>query len=197
MAEEPAPISFARGAPSLDIIDVEGPKAAADRAFTNAPAGSFAYGTSVGYKPLRAWIAERHGVSEDQVLVTNGSMQADAFLVDPLVGDGDAVAVERPSYDRTLKSLGGRHADLHAIELSEDGVNVDELEALLEAGTTIKLAHLIPNFQNPAGYTLSAAKRERLVALARNHGFVIFEDDPYEELRAAEVRISTTRRTSP
>lgn len=191
MATEPAPISFARGAPSLDIIDVEGLRAAADRAFTNDPAGSFSYGTSVGYKPLRAWIAERHGVSEDQVLVTNGSMQADAFLFDTLVGDGDAVAVERPSYDRTLKSLGGRHADLHAIELSEDGVNVDELEALLEAGTTIKLAHLIPNFQNPAGYTLSAAKRERLVALARKHGFVIFEDDPYVELRFSGERLPT------
>src|SRR5699024_1236447 len=191
MATEPAPISFARGAPSLDIIDVEGLRSAADRAFTNDPAGTFSYGTSVGYKPLRAWIADRHGVSEDQVLVTNGSMQADAFLFDTLVGDGDAVAVERPSYDRTLKSLGGRHADLHAIELTQDGVNVDELEALLEAGTTIKLAHLIPNFQNPAGYTLSAAKRERLVALARKHGFVIFEDDPYVELRFSGERLPT------
>src|SRR5699024_7703886 len=145
MATEPAPISFARGAPSLDIIDVEGLRAAADRAFTNDPAGSFSYGTSVGYKPLRAWIAERHGVSEDQVLVTNGSMQADAFLFDTLVGDGDAVAVERPSYDRALKSLGGRHADLHAIARSEDGVKGGELAAPLAAGTTITLAHLIPN----------------------------------------------------
>jgi 2-aminoadipate transaminase len=43
----------------------------------------------------------------------------------------------------------------------------------------VKLAHVIPNFHNPAGCTLSAAKRERLVALAAEHGFVIFEDDPY------------------
>lgn len=191
MATEAAPISFARGAPSLDIIDVDGLRAAADRAFTNDPAGSFSYGTSVGYKPLRAWIADQHGVSEDQVLVTNGSMQADAFLFDTLVGEGDSVAVERPSYDRTLRALGGRHADLHAIELSEDGVDVDELEALLETGTTIKLAHLIPNFHNPAGYTLCAAKRERLVALARKHGFIIFEDDPYVELRFSGRRLPT------
>src|SRR5436305_15321277 len=73
-------ISFARGAPSLDIIDVEGLKAAATRAFDADPAGVTAYGTSVGYVPLRKWIAEKHGVSADQGVVTDGSLPADAFL---------------------------------------------------------------------------------------------------------------------
>lgn len=191
MAEEPAPISFARGAPSLDIIDVEGLKAAADRAFTHDPAGSFAYGTSVGYKPLRAWIAERHGVAEDQVLVTNGSMQADAFLFDTLVQTGDTVVVERPSYDRTLGSLKGRNADLRAFELAEDGVDVQALAEQLAGGTKIALAHLIPNFQNPAGYSLSGEKRRALVALAREYDFTIFEDDPYVELRFSGERQPT------
>src|SRR5882724_3820732 len=63
-------ISFARGAPSLDIIDVEGLKSAAARAFDADPAGTTAYGTSVGYLPLRKWIADKHGVSADQVIVT-------------------------------------------------------------------------------------------------------------------------------
>ncbi|WP_154793715.1 PLP-dependent aminotransferase family protein [Occultella kanbiaonis] len=183
MATEPAPISFARGAPSLDIIDTEGLRAAADRAFTNDPAGTFAYGTSVGYKPLRAWIAERHGVTEDQVLVTNGSMQADAFLFETLVSAGDTVVVERPSYDRTLLSLKGRQADLRAIELEEDGVDVRGFADLLAGGTDVRLAHLIPNFQNPAGYSLSGDKRRALVALAREYDVTIFEDDPYVELR--------------
>ncbi|HLS65304.1 MAG TPA: PLP-dependent aminotransferase family protein [Ruania sp.] len=190
MAEEPAPISFARGAPSLDIIDVEGLKAAADRAFTNDPAGSFAYGTSVGYKPLRSWIAERHGVAEDQVLVTNGSMQADAFLFDTLVQPGDTVVVERPSYDRTLGSLKGREADLRAVPLAEDGVDVQAI-ADLAAGTKLSLAHLIPNFQNPAGYSLSGQKRRAMVALAREREFTIFEDDPYVELRFSGEREPT------
>src|SRR6185295_1516453 len=73
-------ISFARGAPSLDIIDVEGLKAAAVRAFDADPAGMTAYGTSVGYVPLREWIANKHGVSPDQVIGTNGALQADACL---------------------------------------------------------------------------------------------------------------------
>jgi 2-aminoadipate transaminase len=78
-------ISFARGAPSLDIVDVDGLKAAAVRAFEADPAGITAYGTSVGYPPLRKWIADKHGVEVDQVLVTNGSLQADALLFEHLV----------------------------------------------------------------------------------------------------------------
>ena len=92
MSGTPAPaattVSFARGAPSTDIVDVEGLRDAAVAAFTNDPAGVTGYGTAIGYVPLRRWIAEKHGVPEDHVLVTNGSMQADAFFFDELVGPG-------------------------------------------------------------------------------------------------------------
>jgi 2-aminoadipate transaminase len=176
-------ISFARGAPSLDIIDVEGLRAAADQAFTADPGGMTAYGTAVGYVPLREWIAEHHGVPPEQVLVTNGSMQADAFLFDALVAPGDSVIVERPTYDRTLLSLRNRGADVRMVELETDGIDTAALERVLATGAQPKLAHIIPNFQNPAGYTLSAPKRERLLELARAHNFTIFEDDPYVSLR--------------
>ncbi|MGA9859249.1 MAG: PLP-dependent aminotransferase family protein [Solirubrobacteraceae bacterium] len=178
-----ASISFARGAPSLDIVDVDGLRAAADQAFSADPGGMTAYGTAVGYVPLREWIAERHGVGPEQVLVTNGSMQADAFLFDALVGAGDTVVVELPTYDRTLLSLRNRGADVRMVELEPDGIDTAALERVLAAGAQPKLAHIIPNFQNPAGYTLSAAKRERLLELARTHSFTIFEDDPYVSLR--------------
>lgn len=176
-------ISFARGAPSLDIIDVEGLKAAAVRAFETDPAGVTAYGTSVGYLPLRAWIAERYGVTADQVIVTNGSMQADALLFAHLVSPGDAVIVEKPTYDRTLLGLRNLGAEVHQVTLAEDGIDVDELRKLLESGVRPTLAHIIPNFQNPAGVTLSAAKRTALLALAAEYGFTIFEDDPYVDIR--------------
>jgi DNA-binding transcriptional MocR family regulator len=177
------PLSFARGAPSLDIIDVEGLAQAAQRAFTNDPGGMTAYGTAVGYIPLRRWIAERHGVQENQVLVTNGSMQADAFLFDELVAAGEEVVVERPSYDRTLLSLRQHGAALRPIALEPDGIDTEALASALEGGARPKLAHIIPNFQNPAGYTLSGPKRERLLELAREYSFAIFEDDPYISLR--------------
>src|SRR5918999_135842 len=178
-----ATISFARGAPSLDIVDVEGLREAAQLAFESDPAGTTAYGTSVGYVPLREWIAEQHGVAVDQVLVTNGSMQADAFLFELLVQPGDTVVVESPTYDRTLLNLRGRGADIRMVELETDGIDVDALGSLLRDGLKPTLAHVIPNFQNPAGYTLSAPKRARLLELAREHDFTLFEDDPYIAIR--------------
>jgi 2-aminoadipate transaminase len=190
-------ISFARGAPSLDIVDIDGLREAADQAFTADPGGMSAYGTSVGYPPLRAWIAERHGVKPTQVLVTNGSMQADAFLFDALLAAGDPVVVERPTYDRTLLSLRNRGADIHMVELEPDGIDTVALERLLEGGTRPKLAHIIPNFQNPAGYTLSAAKRRRLLELARQYEFTVFEDDPYVALRFEGESLPTMVSTDP
>ena len=184
-------ISFARGAPSLDIVDVEGLNDAARRAFAEDPGGTTAYGTSVGYLPLREWIAEHHGVDPAQVLVTNGSMQADAFLFEQLVSRGDAVVVERPTYDRTLLSLRQRGADVRTVELEPDGIDIGALTLLLGEGLRPRLAHIIPNFQNPAGYTLSQVKRERLLALARDHDFVVFEDDPYVALRFSGQALPT------
>ncbi len=176
-------ISFARGAPSLDIVDVRGLAAAAARAFETDPAGMTAYGTSVGYQPLRAWIADKHGVSPDQVIVTNGSLQADAFLFNHLVAAGDDVVVERPTYDRTLLNLQNLGGKVHQVTIEPDGIDVAELRGLLENGLRPKLAHIIPNYQNPAGVTLSAAKRRELLALAVQYGFLIFEDDPYVDIR--------------
>jgi 2-aminoadipate transaminase len=190
-------ISFARGAPSLDIVDVEGLKASAQEAFAADPAGMTAYGTSVGYVPLRQWIADYHGVTPEQVLVTNGSMQADAFLFDALVATGDTVVTELPTYDRTLLSLRQRRADVRMVELQPDGIDTAALERVLAAGAHPKIAHIIPNFQNPAGYTLSLAKRERLIELARTHGFVLFEDDPYVTLRFAGETLPTMLSMAP
>ena len=176
-------ISLARGAPSLDIIAVDDLRAAAQAAFERDPAGTFAYGTSAGYPHLLEWIAAKHGVSPDCILATNGSMQADAFLFQKLVEPGDLVVVEAPTYDRTLLALRSLGAQILAIPLEADGIEVDALEVALREGARPTLAHIIPNFQNPAGCTLSLEKRHKLLALAGEYGFTIFEDDPYVELR--------------
>src|SRR5438477_259230 len=96
-----------------------------------------------------------------------------------------------PTYDRTLLSLQKRGADILAIPLEEDGIDVDALARALEAGARPKLAHIIPTFQNPAGYTLSLDKRRRLLELAAQYDFVVFEDDPYVELRFVGERLPT------
>ncbi|WP_026923250.1 PLP-dependent aminotransferase family protein [Glycomyces arizonensis] len=176
-------ISFSRGAPSLDIVDTEGLKTAAAAALDTDPARVTGYGTSVGYPPLREWIAAKHEVEPENVLVTNGSMQADAFLFDDLVEAGAPVIVERPTYDRTLLGLRQRRGELHPVTVQADGLDVDELEAILKGGVRPSLAHIIPNFQNPAGVTLSGDKRRRLLQLAAEYDFTIFEDDPYLDIR--------------
>ena len=178
-----APISFARGVPAPECLPVEELADCARAALERDGRSILLYGPGGGYAPLREWIAERHQVAPEQVIVTNGSMQADAFLFDALVTKGDTVVVELPTYDRTLLSLRNRGADVRMVELEPDGIDTAALERVLATGAAPKLAHIIPNFQNPAGYTLSRSKREQLLELARTHSFTIFEDDPYVSLR--------------
>jgi len=175
-------ISFARGAPSADILPHEAVREAAARALAGDWERALSYGGGAGHPGLCEWIAERHGgLDPSQVMVTNGSLEAGAMLFSHLLEPGDRVAVEQPSYDRTLLILRRLGVELVPVPLEADGLDVGALEAALAAGP-IKLAHVIPNAHNPAGCTLSAAKRERLVQLAAEHGFWIFEDDPYREL---------------
>jgi len=140
------------------------------------------YGTGKGHPGLGEWIARLHEIDPTQVMVTNGSMEAAAFVFQHLLEPGDRVIVEQPTYDRTLLLLGRAGVELVPVPLESDGVAMGAFEAALAAGP-VKLAHLIPNFHNPAGCTLSEAKRQRLVELAAEHGFTIFEDDPYRLVR--------------
>ena len=134
---EPSPITFARGAPSLDIIPVDDLRTAAQAAFASDPKGAFSYGTAGGYGPLRDWIAERHSVDREQVIATNGSMQADAFLFQLMVEPGDTVVVEAPTYDRTLLVLRELGAEILAIPVEGDGLDVDALATALEGGARL------------------------------------------------------------
>lgn len=178
-------ISFARGAPSPDLIPVDAVREATEKALRDDWQKALSYGVGIGHPGLCAWIADRHGIEAGQVMVTNGSLEAGAMLFRHLLEPGDRVIVEQPSYDRTLLLLEQLGVEFVPVALEEDGIDVDAVEKALEAGP-VKLAHIIPNFHNPAGCTLSAAKRERLVKLATEHDFTIFEDDPYRELPFGE-----------
>jgi 2-aminoadipate transaminase len=175
-------ISFARGAPSADILPHEAVREAAARALAEDWEKALSYGTGIGHPGLCEWIAERHGGLEaSQVMVANGSLEGGAMLFEHLLGPGDRVIVEQPTYDRTLLLLQRLGVELVPVPLEADGVDVGAIEAALAEGP-VKFAHIIPNAHNPAGCTLSGEKRARLVELAAEHGFWIFEDDPYREL---------------
>jgi 2-aminoadipate transaminase len=176
-------ISFARGAPSADILPKEAVRDAAAAALAEDWEKALSYGTGIGHPGLCQWVAERHGgLDAGQVMIANGSLEAGWMLFEHLLEPGDRVAVEQPTYDRTLLMLQRLGVELVPVPLEADGIDVAALEAALAEGPPLKLAHVIPNFHNPAGCTLSAEKRVRLVELAAEHGFWIFEDDPYREL---------------
>jgi DNA-binding transcriptional MocR family regulator len=178
----PDTISFARGAPSADILPHEQVKEAAQRALTTDWETALSYGVGIGHPGLCKWVAERHGgLDPAQVMVTNGSLEAGAMLFAQLVKPGTRVAVEQPTYDRTLLLLKQLGAELVPVPLEADGLDVGALERALADGP-IEFVHVIPNAHNPAGCTLSVEKRRRLVELASEHDFFIFEDDPYREL---------------
>jgi 2-aminoadipate transaminase len=183
-------ISFARGAPSADMLPAEAVRNAATRALQSDWERALSYGTGRGHPALCEWIAESHGLAPEQVMVTNGSMEAAALLFQHYLEPGDRVIVEQPSYDRTLLLLGRAGVELVPVALEADGIDVDGVERELVGGA-VKLAHVIPNFHNPAGCTLSADKRERLVALASEYGFAIFEDDPYRQVGFAGEPLAT------
>ena len=178
----PDTISFARGAPSPDLIPVEAVRHAASTALEDDWKVALSYGVGIGHPGLCEWIADRHGLDgAGNVMVTNGSLEAGAMLFRHVLEPGDRVVVEQPSYDRTLLLLEQIGVEFVPVELEDDGLDVAAVERALESGP-IKLVHVIPNFHNPAGCTLSEEKRRRLVELAAEHDFMIFEDDPSREL---------------
>jgi len=185
-------ISFARGAPSADLLPVDAVRTAAAAALEHDSTRALSYGTGIGHPGLCEWIAERHGgIDAGRVMVTNGSLEAGWMLFSHLLAAGDEVVVEQPSYDRTLLMLDKLGVDRIGIPLEADGIEVAGLEQALADGHRPKLVHVIPNFHNPAGCTLSEHKRRRLVELSAEHGFWIFEDDPYREVRFGGEELPT------
>jgi DNA-binding transcriptional MocR family regulator len=175
----PDVISFARGAPSADILPAHAVREAAARALESDWQKALSYGTGFGHPGLCEWVAtELHGIDPAQVMFTNGSMEAAALLFRYSLEAGDRVIVEQPSYDRTLLLLDRAGVEFAPVPLESDGVDIDAFEAALAAGS-VKFAHIIPHYHNPAGCTLSLEKRKRLVELAAEHEFTLFEDDPY------------------
>jgi 2-aminoadipate transaminase len=175
-------ISLSRGVPSSDLLAVSAIAEAARDAVLDDPDLALAYGSPVGHPALRAWFAESLGVDTERVLLTNGSLQGLAFLASQLAGPADWIAIEAPTYDFSLRRLASTGARPVGIPVGPDGLDVGLLERRIAAGGPPACCYTIPTFQNPTGSTMSAEKRRALLALAREHGFPVVEDDPYRLL---------------
>jgi len=184
----PDVISFAGGFPDPETFPRERAAALLAEFAINDEASAFQYGPTRGLAgPLDA-IAGRleaqqgRRPGDDELLVTSGAIEALELAGKSFLDRGDVVVVEGPTYLGAIMAFRSFEAEVVAVPLDEDGLDVDELERRLEAGLRPKLLYTIPDHQNPAGVSLSAERRARLVDLARRHGFLIVEDVAYREL---------------
>jgi 2-aminoadipate transaminase len=173
-------ISFARGIPAPECLPIAELADCAKAALERDGLVALSYGSTLGYGPLREWIAERYGVEPGRVVVTNGSLQAFHFVLDLL---GGRVIVERPTYDRPRKILVAAGVDFDEVRVDRDGLDVEELERVLAGGPEPSFLYTIPTFQNPTGSTLSDERRRRLAELAVGRALAVLEDDPYGLVR--------------
>jgi len=177
-------ISFARGAPSPECIDVGLVSDCAATVLERDGKTVLSYGAGGGYGPLRELLAARHDVDPGRVFVTTGGLQGFVFYAAvQLERRPGRVLVEGPTYDRPLKILRRHGAEVVALPMDEEGLDPDALEAELARGGDISFLYTIPTFQNPSGRTLGEARRQRIAELARDHGLDVLEDDPYGLVR--------------
>jgi 2-aminoadipate transaminase len=186
VTQRPGMISFGGGLPAPELFPAQRFQEACHKVLSQNSASALQYGETEGYAPLRQFVADkiaRHGIktSPDNVLITSGSQQALDLLGKLLIDTGDRVLVEAPTYLGALQAFRVFAADFVSVSIDDYGLRTELLEKPLRSDP--KFMYVLPNFQNPAGTTLSEDRRVELVALAERHGVPIIEDDPYGELR--------------
>ncbi|HYF27778.1 MAG TPA: PLP-dependent aminotransferase family protein [Baekduia sp.] len=178
-------LPLATGFPADDLLPAEEIAALAPEVLAACGSG-LQYLPVEGLPELRVRLAELGAGAgwaqeADEILVTTGARQAIDLVARAVLGPGDVVVVESPTFTGTLTSLQATGAHVLGLPLDEDGADIGVLERLL-ARHEVKLVVLQPACQNPTGVDLSAARRERLAALARERGFFILEDGVYAEM---------------
>jgi 2-aminoadipate transaminase len=186
VTQRPEIISFGGGLPAPDVFPVERFEQACHKVLADHGAMALQYGTTEGYQPLREMIAEnmaRYGIiaSADNVLITSGSQQALDLIGKLLINRGDRILVEAPTYLGALQAFNVYGAQYVSVPVDNDGLITDRVDESLRSGP--KFMYVLPNFQNPAGVTLSEGRRHQLILLADKYGIPIVEDDPYGQLR--------------
>lgn len=186
LTEQPDLISFAGGLPAPELFPIAEMKDACDVVLSEQGARALQYSTTEGYTPLREMLARhmvRYGikVDVDNIVITSGSQQALDLIGKLLINSGDRILTENPSYLGAIQAFTAYQAQYVTVPIDDDGLQVAKLEAALRTGP--KFMYILPNFQNPAGVTLSLTRRYDLIALAEEYGIPIVEDDPYGQLR--------------
>lgn len=198
-AADPKIISFAGGLPAPELFPVKEMQAAVDKVFEEHGREAMQYGAAKGVTALRETIldhvAEKENIHAqlDNVLVTTGSEQVLDLVGKAFVNPGDTVLIEEPTYLCALDVFKSYGANFVSVPMDEDGLRMDALEETLKQHPEAKLLYTVPNFQNPTGRTLTAARRQKLVELAEKYDFFVLEDNPYGEIRFAGQHVPAVK----
>ncbi len=183
VTEQPGVISLAGGLPAPESFPVQAMREACQRVLTDTPREALQYAASEGYGPLRAWVAAQLGaqglqVTAAQVLITTGSQQGLDLVGKVLIDAGAPVAVEAPTYLGALQAFTPYEPEFVAVACDEQG----PLPQGLAAAAAARFLYVLPNFQNPSGRSIGAARRVELARAAAHIGLPLVEDNPYGEL---------------
>ena len=190
VTERPGILNFAGGLPSPETFPIEAMRAACASVLAEGSAvakPSLQYASSEGLPALRQWVATELGkqgaaVSPDQVLITTGSQQGLDLIAKVLIDKGSRLLVESPTYLGALQAFTPMQPAVESIESDSGGVSASALREALQKGERPRFIYLLPNFQNPTGRTMDEARREAVIAVCREHGLPVVEDNPYGEL---------------
>jgi 2-aminoadipate transaminase len=185
-------ISLAGGLPDTSTFPPEAFATQMTKIAQESAAEALQYGPTEGFTATKAAIrrvmqAEGMSPDIDDIIVTTGGQQALDLIAKTLVDPGDVVVCEAPTYPGAVPVFCSYEAETHQVPMDDEGMRIDELEELLDRlegeGRRPKFIYSVPTFQNPAGVTLSLARRRRLVELARAREVLVVEDNPYGLLR--------------
>ena len=190
VTERPGILNFAGGLPAPETFPVDAIRAACATVLAEGSAvakPSLQYASSEGLPELRQWVATELGkqgaaVSPDQVLITTGSQQGLDLIAKVLIDTDSRLLAESPTYLGALQAFTPMQPAVESIESDSGGVCPSALREALQKGERPRFIYLLPNFQNPTGRTMDEARREAVIAVCREHGLPIVEDNPYGEL---------------
>ncbi|MBQ3792398.1 MAG: PLP-dependent aminotransferase family protein, partial [Clostridia bacterium] len=196
---DPKIISFSGGNPDPQSFPARDMAKIAQDLFENHAAQALQYGISEGYEPLRKAVTERvervfhiHTPGDETLIVTGGT-QGIELTCRTLCNPGDTVIAENPSFIGALNSFRVCGCRIRGVTLRDDGMDLDELEAVLKSDPRVRMIYTIPTFQNPTGRTSSKENREAVLKLATRYNVMILEDNPYGELRFAGEDVPTIK----
>ena len=188
-ASDPGVISLSAGNPAPDAFPVDAIREITGRLLQENPVGVLQYGVSEGYQPLRdtlkSYLKEKHniGSDDDELIIVSGAQQVMDIAAKTFLNEGDVLVCEAPSFVGSLNTFRSYNTQLIGVTVEPDGMNMEELEKVLDNNPNAKVIYTIPNFQNPSGVTMSLQKRKKLYELAKSHNCMIIEDNPYGDLR--------------